>query len=107
MALCALVFLRMVDIAVFDAEHAHVESTHVQEHASEMSHDHDAAEESEHESLGAMSAHVCIHTLVSTFLDTNDMNVGFFRKQTSSYGLHVNEAVKVLSFRPPVPPPLA
>lgn len=106
LALCTLMFLRMVDLAVFDADHDHVEQTHVNEHAFEMSHDHEAKEKSEHESLSAMLAHACLHTCLGAYTGTADVQVSLRTKEPVGFGLHMNEAAATFSFRPPVPPPL-
>jgi len=105
--LCALVLLRLVDLMVFDAEHEHIERSHVQVHASEMSHAHHEDEVTEHETPATMSAHIGFHTLLGSFIGSPDVSIPSISKVSSDYGLLVNKSAVTLNAAPPVPPPLA
>lgn len=105
--LCALLFLRMVDLAVFDADHDHVENSHVQVHAAEMVHAHHDDEPTEHDTLDAMSAHVGFHTLLGVFMDTSADGIALPAIQSNRFGPFANRSAVTHRSRPPVPPPLA
>lgn len=105
--LSALVFLRLMDLAVFDADHNHMEKAHVTVHAAEMAHSHYDGEATEHDTLGAISAHVGFHTLLSVFLDTSSDNMVPLADLSNRFGPHANQSAIAHQSRPPVPPPLA
>ncbi len=106
-AFCALVFMRIVDLAVFDAEHDHADRPHVQAHAAEMVHDHDLDEPSEHDTLDAQSTHMSFHTLLGVFIETATEGVDPLQAFAFTFGSHANKSARSFGTRPPVPPPLA
>ncbi|MBL4789484.1 MAG: hypothetical protein JKY60_10700 [Kordiimonadaceae bacterium] len=106
LALCALVVLRLVDLAVFDPEHAHLEAPHMQAHAMEMDHHQDGDEPSEHESVDNMVAHVSFHTLLSVYTATPVVAGLPINFSSSKYWVHLGKHVNDAQLRPPVPPPL-
>lgn len=106
-ALFALMFLRFVDLAVFDMDHDHVVTPHVKVHASEMAHGHDLDEPTEHDTLDGKSAHVGFHTLLNVFTDVEAVEVPVMAHFTARFGFHANEDARAHAHRPPVPPPLA
>ncbi len=107
MALCALVVLRMVDLAVYEQDHDHVSASHIQLHVSEISHDHDVDELSEHESLDDMTAHMSFHSLLSVYISAPAVAAVPINNGTSKYGVALGMHLNTPHSRPPVPPPLA
>ncbi len=105
-ALFALVFMRFIDLAVFDMDHDHVKTSHVQVHASEMAHGHDQGEPTEHDTLEGKSAHVGFHTLLSFFIDVDAVAVPVLQHFNARFGLVADERARSYGYRPPVPPPL-
>ncbi len=106
MTMGALMFLRFMDLAVFDAEHAHLERPHVQAHASEMIHDHEPDEVTEHDTLEAQAAHVGFHTLLGVFIETVDAAIAMPNHFSPSFGFHAKDDALAFAQRPPIPPPL-
>ena len=106
-ALFALMFMRFIDLAVFDMDHDHISNSHVQAHASEMAHSHDHDEPTEHDTLDGKSAHVGFHTLLNVFIEVDAVTVPVLEHYTARYGLVANERARTHGHRPPVPPPLA
>jgi len=106
-ALFALMFMRFIDLAVFDMDHDHIKSAHVQVHASEMAHSHDDDEPTEHDTLDGKSAHVGFHTLLNVFIEVDAVAVPVLEHFTARYGLVANERARPHGHRPPIPPPLA
>ncbi len=103
----ALFFLRMMDLAVFDTDHDHLEKTHMPVHAAEMVHSHHDNEPSEHDTFATMSARISFHTLLSVFIDAEAANMMPSADRSSRYGPHANRSAVTHRSRPPVPPPLA
>jgi hypothetical protein len=103
----ALFFLRMMDLAVFDADHDHLEKVHAPVPAAEMTHAHHDDETSEHDTLATMSAHIGFHTLLGVFIDTAAANTVPSVGGLPLYGPHENRSAVTHRSRPPVPPPLA
>lgn len=107
MALCGLVVLRLVDLAIFDPEHDHVATAHIQAHASKMAHDHSADEVSEHESPDNMSLHLSFHALASVYISAPSVDMAPANRTSFKYHAHSDRSVKTPHSQPPVPPPLA
>jgi len=101
-ALCALVFLRMVDLAVFDSDHDYVSRPHIQVHAVETAHGHDYDASSEHEII----AHGAFHTLVSVFIEITISDMVHAAEFLPEFDLSAGKFVRNQALRPPVPPPL-
>ena len=107
MALCALVLLRMVDLAVFDASHDHAEAPHVEKFAAEMVHSHDIDEPSEHASVDETAMHVSFHTLLSVYISAPTAETVTANTRPAKYRLNLGQRITDTHTRPPVPPPLA
>ena len=107
MALGTLMFLRFVDVSVFEAKHGHVMNPHVQELVTELTHGHDETEYNEHETLDAKSAHAGFHALLNVFIEAEDIHVPVLQNLHASYGFHAKDLAKSFGYRPPTPPPLA
>lgn len=105
-ALFALMFMRFIDLAVFDIDHEHIKMSHVQVHASEIAHSHNHGEPTEHDSLDGKSAHAGFHTLLNVFLDVDPAQVPERQRFNSRFGLMVDERAHAYGNRPPIPPPL-
>jgi len=105
--LCALIFLRMVDLAIFDAEHDHVSTPHVQTLASEMVHDHEVDEPSEHASADDTAMHVSFHALLSVYISAPSIMAAMPIIGAAKYRINLGHGIAGGHSRPPVPPPLA
>jgi len=105
--LCALVFLRLVDLAVFDQEHDHVSGLHIEVFASEMVHAHGHDEASEHNSSDGKSLHIAFHTLVNVFLEAVSDKDMLSADMSSHFSFQITKVARTRISRPPVPPPLA
>lgn len=105
-ALFALMFMRFIDLAVFDIDHEHIKMSHVQVHASEIAHSHNHSEPTEHDSLDGKSAHVGFHTFLNVFIDVDAVALPVFHYFNARFGLVANERARTYGNRPPVPPPL-
>ena len=107
-ALSALLFLRFVDLAVFDLDHDHIYKPHLQIHASEMTHSHDHGEHTtEADTSEGKLAHMGFHTLLGAFIGTDDASALPARIYTNCFGVNAKECVRTQAHRPPTPPPLA
>lgn len=109
-ALCALVLLRMVDLAVFDAAHDHVETPHVEKFAAAMVHDHDIDEldePNEHASVDDTAMHVSFHTLLSVYISAPTAATVTTSTGSTKYRRNLGQRITDTHSRPPVPPPLA
>jgi len=107
-ALSALLFLRFVDLAVFDRDHDHINNPHLQIHASEVAHSHDNDEHvTEADMLEDKSAHMSFHTLLGAFIGADDASVLPARIYSNCFGFYTKEYVRTQAHRPPTPPPLA
>lgn len=107
MALGALLMLRIVDLAVFDAGHDHVDHDHAAEHASELVHHHGNDDNSDHSSDHAMTAHVGFHTLLSVLMTAPAVDVQLNPVTPPVYEASSEKSILIFKNGPPVPPPLA
>lgn len=105
-ALFALMFLRLVDLAVFDMNHDHVSKPHVQAHAYEVAHSHGHDEPIPHDALDDNSAHVGFHALLSVFIDADAAALPVFQPFTACFDVKAREQARAYAHRPPIPPPL-
>ncbi|MFC4347757.1 hypothetical protein ACFO5Q_07880 [Kordiimonas lipolytica] len=106
-ALFALMFLRFVDLAVFDAGQGEPLSPHAKAHASGIAHSHTPAEVAEHDTMHGSYAHVGIHTLLNVFVDADAPEVLALQQFTPRFGFSAKEQARAQAYRPPIPPPLA
>lgn len=101
----ALTFLRIVDLAYFDADHDHIDRAHIQAHLADIPHSHE--EGTVHEAPEVLSVHLNFHTLLSAYLAADDVEFNTTQRTYMQYQPSANEQAFARAHRPPVPPPLA
>ena len=112
MALCSLLVLPLLDLAVFESKHAQIAIPHVQAHAIEMSHGHgdmtaEVNEALDHETRNDIKAHISFHVHVSDYVVTHRIETMRMSDISATYLPYTAQPPNGLSSRPSVPPPLA
>ncbi len=103
----ALLSLPLLHIVLLDSSHDHIQDNHHENLVSEMVHEHEDTEKSEHDNPQNIALHIGYHTLLNVFLDTSSEPVNVSVNYASVFNLPNNQIAMSRTFAPPVPPPLA
>ncbi|UTW59885.1 hypothetical protein KFE96_06170 [Kordiimonas sp. SCSIO 12603] len=105
LAFSLMVFIRFVDVAVFDGDHQHLEH-HARAEIEQVSHDHHHHDDMGHDTEESISAHAGFHALLSVFTFPQFEDFISLLRNASVYEAIPESSIFSVHNGPPVPPPL-
>ncbi|UTW58760.1 hypothetical protein KFE96_00185 [Kordiimonas sp. SCSIO 12603] len=107
MALGALFFMRLMDVAAFDPDHKDLSLEHTVAHSTSSVHHHDYENDHDEDAHSNDQAHAIFHAAMSVYLEASEITLPFRQIPARRFELHLSESIAPFSSGPPVPPPLS